>query len=86
MKSGKENINYIYILCCELAEKNVPFGKGKEIMTKALNNDLSFLEIILDEASESFTELHPIVARILPLQKVGEELPLFISLSNIEFR
>lgn len=54
----KTLINYIYILCCELAEKNIPFGKGKELMTKALNNDLSFLEIIPDEVSESFTELH----------------------------
>lgn len=51
-------VNYIYTLCCELAEKRIPFGKGQELMLKALNNDLSFLEIIPEEISESFTDLH----------------------------
>lgn len=66
-------INCIYILCCELAEKKVPFSKGQEILLMALNNDLAFLGIIPKEASENFTDIHLDIQEHLNLISDGDK-------------
>lgn len=48
----------VYIICCAMAEKNVPFKKAQEIMFQALEGDMDVLEILPVAITDNFTSVY----------------------------
>jgi hypothetical protein len=46
---------YLYIICCDLAEKNIPYKKAQEIMFQTVEGDIDVLDDLPEIISHSYS-------------------------------
>lgn len=63
----KTLVRNIYVLCCHLSDEGVPYGKAREIIYKALNDDFSFIGLLPKHIGEDFLSLHQHIQEFLEI-------------------